>query len=106
MNYKFYICESKARFDSNVDISHCEIISIFDVNPFDKKAWMNLMKNKVRYSTDKELFIYYPEYYLNIVEQKELLTDLIKIHQRPFSILTDSPYIISRDELMEYVECI
>lgn len=102
-NYQFYICESKARFDSEVDISQYEVISIFDVGPFDKEAWLQLMRDKIQVSTDKMLFIYYPEYYLNIVEQKDLLDEFIKTHNRPFSLLTDSPYIISRDEYTDYI---
>lgn len=100
-NYQFYICESKAMFDSKVDTTQYEVISIFNVGPFDKKAWMQLMKDKIQVSTDKTLFIYYPEYYLNIVEQEDLLDELIQLHNRPFSLLTDSPYIISRDEFAD-----
>lgn len=100
---KLFICESKALLEQHIDTSKYEMISIFDVPQFDKTSWINLMKTKVSTKSDKPLLIWYPEMYLNIVEQQTFLEELIKIQQREFDVFTDSPYIISDDSLEEFI---
>ena len=66
----------------------------------DRNAWLKLMEDNL---SDSKTLIVYPEAYLNIVDQEELLLKWLETIDIKCSFFTQSPYMINGDEFDKYI---
>ena len=78
------------------DFKDYTLVTPRDVEFNDTEGWLKLMHDNFN---NANVLIVFPEAYLNIIQQEELLSNTIP----KCSFFTSSPYITNNDELMDYI---